>query len=71
MKINSKIIHQRLNAMKMTRYKLGMCISDSNSNGGYVTLSNILNDKSKCPNVFTIYRIAKALNLTVEDLIIE
>jgi len=72
MRINTDLIKQRLNELDASQEDLAKVIGYNGSyKSGAVIISRMMSGYAKNPRVFAIYRIAKAIGVTVEDLVIE
>ena len=66
MMINTNLIKKLLKEKNMTIYRLAKITSFDETG-----LRNIINGKRKDPHISTILRIAKALNVKVDDLLLD
>lgn len=66
MMINTNLIKKLLKEKNMTIYRLAKITSIDETG-----LRNIINGKRKDPHISTIAKIAKALNVKVDDLLLE
>lgn len=66
MMINTNLIKKLLKEKNMTIYRLAKITSIDETG-----LRNIINGKRKDPHISTITKIAKALNVKVDDLLLD
>ena len=66
MMINTNLIKKLLKEKNMTIYRLAKITSIDETG-----LRNIINGKIKDPHISTITKIAKALNVKVDDLLLD